>query len=155
MDISSDKRNLTRKNLDGAKKKNLKRENESLLIAAQNNAIRTKYVTVRIDRTRQNSRCRLCGDRNETVNHIKSASWKLAQREYKTRHDWVGKVIHWELCKKFKFNHTNKWYIHNSESVLKKDTHKILWDFEIQTDHLISARRPDQEIVLKKREPSE
>ena len=26
----------------------------------------------------------------------------------KTRHDWVGKVIHWEMCKKFKFDHTNK-----------------------------------------------
>ena len=31
---------------------------------------------------------------------------------------------------------------------------KILWDFEVQTDHLISARRPDQVIENnnKKRE---
>ena len=36
---------------------------------------------------------------------------KLAQREYKARHDWVGKVIHGEMCKKFKFDHTNKWYM--------------------------------------------
>ena len=28
--------------------------------------------------------------------------------EYKTRHDWVGNVIHWEMCKKFKFDHTNQ-----------------------------------------------
>ena len=26
-------------------------------------------------------------------------------------------MIHWELCKKFKFDHTNKWYIHNPEFV--------------------------------------
>ena len=26
----------------------------------------------------------------------------------KARHDWVGKVIHWEMCKKFKFDHANK-----------------------------------------------
>ena len=26
---------------------------------------------------------------------------KLVQKEYKARHDWVGKVIHWELSKKF------------------------------------------------------
>ena len=26
---------------------------------------------------------------------------KLAKKEYKARHDWVGKVIHWEMCKKF------------------------------------------------------
>ena len=29
---------------------------------------------------------------------------------------------------------------------------KVLWDFEIQTDHLISARLPDLVIVNKKRE---
>ena len=28
---------------------------------------------------------------------------KLAQKENKTRQDWVGKVINWEICKKFKF----------------------------------------------------
>ena len=27
----------------------------------------------------------------------------------------------------------------------------FLWDFEIQTDHIISARRPDQVIVNKKK----
>ena len=40
--------------------------------------------------------------------------------------------------------------MHNLESVLEKETHKLLWDFEIQTDHLISARRPDKVIVNKK-----
>ena len=29
-------------------------------------------------------------------------------------------------------------------------THKLLWDFDIQTDHLISARRPDLIIINKK-----
>ena len=54
---------------------------------------------------------------------------KLAQKEYKTRHEWVGKVIHWEMCKKFKFDHTNKWYMHNPAAVLENDTHKLIWDF--------------------------
>ena len=30
---------------------------------------------------------------------------KLAQKQYKTTHDWVGKIIHRELCKKLKFDH--------------------------------------------------
>ena len=34
----------------------------------------------------------------------------------------------------------NKWYMHNPESVLENETHKFLWDFDIQTDHLISTR---------------
>ena len=33
--------------------------------------------------------------------------------------------------------------MHNPESVLENETHKLLWDFEIQTDHQISARQPD------------
>ena len=45
--------------------------------------------------------------------------------------------------------------MHNLESVLENETHKILWDYKIQTDHLISARRPDLVIVNKKREPAQ
>ena len=41
--------------------------------------------------------------------------------------------------------------MHTPESVLENELHKILWDFQIQTDHLISARRPDLEIVKEKK----
>ena len=68
-------------------KGNFKRETESLLIAAQDNAIRTNHIKARIDKTQQNSKCRLCGDRDDTINHIISECSKLAQREYKARHD--------------------------------------------------------------------
>ena len=61
-------------------------------------------------------------------------------KEYKTRHDWVGHGIRWELCKNLTFDHTNKWYMPNAVSVLENETHKLLRDFDIQTDHLISAR---------------
>ena len=37
------------------------------------------------------------------------------------------------------------------ESILKNEMHKILWDFEIQTDHLIPARIPDLVIINKKK----
>ena len=40
---------------------------------------------------------------------------------------------------------------HNPEPALENDTHKLLWDFDIQTDHLISARRPDLIIIKKKK----
>ena len=63
----------------------------------------------------------------------------------------MGKVIHWELYEKFEFDHTNKWYMHNPESVLENEMHKLLWDFEIQTDHLISPRWPDLKIINKKK----
>ena len=104
------------------RKGNFKRETESLLIAAQNNAVRTNHIKARINRTQQNSKCRLYGDRDETINHIISEYSKLKQKEYKTRHDWVGKVIHLAMCKKFKFYHTNRWYMHYPAPVLENDT---------------------------------
>ena len=133
------------------RKGNLKRETGSLLIAAQDNAIRTNHIKARIDKTQQNSKCRLCGDRDETINHIISECSKLAQNENKARHDWVGKLVHWEMCRKFLFDHTNKWYMHNPAPVLENDWHKLLWDFNIQMDHLIPARTPELIIINKRK----
>ena len=65
--------------------------------------MRTNYVKVKTDKTQQNSKCRLCGDRDETIDHKISGCSKLAQKEYKIRHERVGKVIYWELCKKLNF----------------------------------------------------
>ncbi len=90
-------------------------------------------------------------DRDEIINHIISEYRKLAKKENKARHVWVGKVIHREMCKKFKFDHANKWYMHNPEPVLENDTHKLLWDFDIQTNQLNSARRTDLIIINKKK----
>ena len=43
----------------------------------------------------------------------------------------------------------------NPTPVLENDTHKLLWDFNIQTDHLIPARRPDLIIINKKKKKRE
>ena len=48
-------------------------------------------------------------------------SWE----KYQTIHDWVGKVIHWELCKRQEFNQTNKGYVHKREFVVENKTHKF------------------------------
>ena len=56
-------------------------------MAAQNSATRTTHIKARIDNMQQNSKCRLCGDRDETINHIISECNKLALKEYKARHD--------------------------------------------------------------------
>ena len=54
----------------------------------------------------------------------------------------MGKVIHKEWEKKLKFDHMIEWYLRNPELVLENETHKLLWDFEIQTDHLIATCQP-------------
>ena len=44
-----------------------------------------------------------------------------------------------------------QWYMHNPAPILENNSHKLLWDFNIQTDHLIPARRPDLIIINKKK----
>ena len=51
-----------------------------LLIAAWINAIRTNYVKAKTDNSQKNNNWKLCGDRDETINHISKFS-KLIQKE--------------------------------------------------------------------------
>ena len=97
MDISSDKLMKFHARWIWLRKANFLRETESLLISVQNNDKKTK-----IDKMQKISKCMICDDRNKTINHIIGCS-KLPQTEHRTRHDWVGKVICWELRKKLKF----------------------------------------------------
>ena len=71
----------------------LKEKHNPPQIAAQNNAMKTNHIKARIDKTQQNSKCKLFGDRDETINHIISECSKLAPKDYKTRNECVGKVI--------------------------------------------------------------
>ena len=71
----------------------LKRETESLIVAAQNQSIRTNLVKARIDKSQGDSLCRMC--RKVSIDHIVSGCSKLAQKEYKRRHDNLGKIEHW------------------------------------------------------------
>ena len=72
----------------------------------------------------KNSKYRLCDDRDETINHIISECSKLAQKDYKTRHYWAGKVIN-KMCKKFKFDYMNKSYLPNPSARAGYDTWSI------------------------------
>ena len=79
----------------------MKKETESLLMAAQEQSLRTRKIMHDIDHRNVDSKCRLCGEKDETVEHLVSACSKLAQTEYKARHDKVASIIHWKLCRKY------------------------------------------------------
>ena len=44
-------------------------------------------------------------------------------------------------------NNDNNNENNKAKSILEIETQKVLWDFDIQTNHLTSARQSDQEIV--------
>ena len=115
----------------------LKRETESLIVAAENQCIRTNLVKAKIDKSQGDSLCRVCKKVDDSIDHIISGCSKLAQ--YKRRHDNLGKIVHWKLARKCNFEAGDKWYELEPESVLENKDCKILWDFSIQTDHVIEA----------------
>ena len=45
--------------------------------------------------------------------------------------------------------------MHKPAPVLENAKHKLLWDFNIQTDHLIPASRPDLTIISEKKKKKE
>ena len=79
---------------------------------------------------------------DETFNRIISACSKLALEECNNRNGWVAKVIHQELCKRLKFDHTDESYMHKPENVRENETYKIIWDYE--TPPITQSRIEDQ-----------
>ena len=131
-----------------AKKGCLKRTAEALIMAAQEQAIRTNNIKAKIDKTQENSKCRTCGKAEVSVNVLSKCS-KLAQNEYKRQHDWFETKILWEICRKYGIKVKEKWYKHKLEVVMENDRCKILWDFTVQTDHETYGRRLDVIVVQK------
>ena len=129
----------------------LKKETESLLTAAQDQALRTNYIKNKIDKLDVSPMCRMCGEKEETFSHITAECRKLAQNQYKNwRHDKVAQVIHWNFCKKFDLPCKETWYDHFPESMLENDQVKVLWDFKIRTDLNLDYNRPDIVVLEKK-----
>ena len=69
----------------------------ALICSAQEQALRTNFTKFYIDKSSESPLCRMCGEKAETVSHLVSECSKLAQREYKRRHDNVARYIHWQL----------------------------------------------------------
>ena len=133
----------------GLKRGTIKRETEGLLTAVQDQALRTNSIKNRIDKEDVSPMCWLCGEREETISHVTA---ECKKKEYKIwRQDKVGQAIHWKLCQTFSLPCKDKWYDHAPEGVMENGQVKVLWDFRVQTDHLLEHNRPDI-VVLEKEE---
>ena len=80
-----------------------------------------------------------------------SSCSKIAQTDYKERHDKVASMLHWNLFRKYNLPAADKWWEHKVDKVLQKEDVKILWDFKIQTDKNQAHNIPDIFVVGKKR----
>ena len=66
------------------------------------------------------------------MGHLISGCKKLAQREYKRRHNNVARIVHWTLCGKYGLEQVAHWYNDAPIGVVESDKIKVLWDFMIQ-----------------------
>ena len=87
----------------------LKTETVSLITNSQDQCIRTKNIKTKTDRTRNDHKCWICKANDETITHIITDYPKFLQKEYKQPHDWMGKTVHWDICRKKGFNIPGKW----------------------------------------------
>jgi hypothetical protein len=69
---------------------NTKGEPESAIVAAQDQAITTNYFKNKILEEEVDSKCRLCKQHEETIDHLTSGCPILAKNEYLMRHCKVG-----------------------------------------------------------------
>ena len=92
----------------------------------------------------------MCDKKSEAISHIVSECEKLAQKEYKWKHDNVARIVYWKLRGKYNLKRSGKWYEHAPEGVVENEEVKILWDvIMIECDSEIKARKPDIAVVNK------
>ena len=60
----------------------MKPESEALVIAAQDQALRTRHYDKAVLKISQDDKCRICLEQVETIDHIVSACPILAKTEY-------------------------------------------------------------------------
>ena len=72
-------------------------ETDSLICAAQEQALATNYVRTKIWKTQSNTKCRLCKVQNETITHIFSGCKMLAGTQYMYMHNQAAKYLHWNI----------------------------------------------------------
>jgi hypothetical protein len=121
-------------------------ETESVIMAAQDQAISTNYFKKKIFKQIE-SRCRLCKEYEEIIDHLISGCPTLAKNEYIIRHDKVCTHLHYSICKKLGIETAENWYSHIPKPVTEHEDVTVLWNQGIQTDREVLANRPD--IIIK------
>ena len=101
----------------------------------------------------QDKRCRVCYERDETIEHLVAGCKVLANNEYLLRHNRalmimaVAWVKEYELVSKDTVWYNERW---ERATVMENDKGKLVWDFEFHLRKTTTARRPD--LILEDKE---
>jgi len=125
-------------------KGDLKAETESEIVAAQDQALQTKYYATKILNTETDSKCRLCQQFDETIDHIISAYPIMAKEQYIKRHDRVCAQLHFNICKETGGQLDKKQWnerVPKSAETSQGGMVTVLWNQQIQTDRTITNNK--------------
>jgi len=130
----------------------IKGDTESTILAAQDQAISTNYFKNKILKQEIQSKCRLCKQHEETIDHLTSGCSILAKNEYLMRYDKVCTHLHYSICKALGIETTDKWYTQMPKPVCEEGDVTVLWNEAVHTDREVTANRTDITIKNKKKE---
>ena len=105
---------------------NIRANTEDLIMAAQEKALNTRAVAQKIYHTVQDSRCRLCTQHSETVEHIISGCSKLTRTDCTMRCNNVASIVYRAVYLEYNLYHSKDWWI-EPEKVVRNNHVKILW----------------------------
>jgi len=114
----------------------IKGETESTIVAVQDQAISTNYFKNKILKEESESKCRICNQHEETIDHLTSGCPIVAKNEYLMRYDKVCTRLHYSLCKALGFETTDKWYAHMPKPVCEEGDVTVLWNQAVHTEKL-------------------
>ena len=118
---------------------------EVLIMAAQEQALRSRWFRSRIQKEDISAKCRLRDVEIQTVHHLLAGCTKLSKGPYKRRHDQMGLRVYWELCRKYEISCANNWFEEVPDTVQSSENGQfgIWWDRPIETIVKLEYNRPD------------
>ena len=131
------------------KRDSLYKWTEGYVCAAQENALKTRNYCATILKEGCRPECRMCGEHPETVMHLVSGCSKMAQTDYRRRHDKMGLRVYWEVCGLYGLKRSERWHLEVPDGVRKSDDGlvEIWWDQTVSTPTKFPSNRPDMMIV--------
>ena len=125
-------------------------ESESTILAIQDQVLHTRVYEAKIMKQAVPSlMCRLCSQKEETIQHLLAGCSTLAATSYVSRHNLVARVLHWHLSHTFGLPAAISWFSHHPVPVVENSRVKILWDFGMHTVSPIACNRPDLTVFIK------
>ena len=110
---------------------NLPAATERLVVAAQDQALRTRYYERNILHRDGSPTCCMCSVGLETVDLIVAGCSALAPMDYTDRHNQVTSIIHWDVCRHFGVPVEIRWYRYHPDRLVETDDITMMWDTTI------------------------